>query len=129
VPHSETVGYYQNADVFLFPTLSDGFGLTQLEAQAWQLPVIASRTCGEVVTDRINGLLLPEVSGEAVAAALDECLRRPALLAAMAEGANRTVARFTLKALRRDLHALERDRCFGDAAEPAAGTGSQAGLG
>jgi glycosyltransferase involved in cell wall biosynthesis len=34
-PHRATNAFYRNADVFLFPTFSDGFGLTQLEAQAW----------------------------------------------------------------------------------------------
>ena len=36
VPRSETTRFYRDADVFLFPTFSDGFGLTQLEAQAWK---------------------------------------------------------------------------------------------
>jgi glycosyltransferase involved in cell wall biosynthesis len=84
VPRDEVAGYYRDADVFLFPSHSDGFGLTQLEAQAWKLPVIASRCCGEVVTDRINGLLLPEVSCENVSGAIRECLGNPAMLAAFA---------------------------------------------
>lgn len=75
VNRSETAKYYQMSDVFLFPTLSDGFGLTQLEAQAWQLPIIASRNCGEVVVDGVNGILLSEVSGEAIAEALRFCLQ------------------------------------------------------
>ena len=43
VARGEAQRYYQEADVFLFPSFSDGFGLTQLEAQAWKLPIIASR--------------------------------------------------------------------------------------
>src|SRR5262249_47419462 len=39
VPREKTARFYQEADAFLFPTFSDGFGLTQLEAQAWKLPV------------------------------------------------------------------------------------------
>ena len=74
IPRSETAYYYQEADVFLFPTLSDGFGLTQLEAQAWQLPVIASQNCGKVVEDGENGWVLPEVSGSAIAAYLKPLL-------------------------------------------------------
>ncbi len=73
VPRSQVVQYYQQADVFLFPTLSDGFGLTQLEAQAWKLPLIVSRFCGEVVKDQVNGIVLPDVSGEAIAQALQFC--------------------------------------------------------
>src|SRR5262249_18435201 len=40
VSRSGTARHYREADVFLFPTFSDGFGLTQLEAQTWRLPVI-----------------------------------------------------------------------------------------
>lgn len=75
--------YYRDADVFILPTLSDGFGLTQLEAQAWKLPVIASRYCGEVVRDGINGIVIEEVSGEAIADALRGLLREPERLSAM----------------------------------------------
>ena len=74
INRSETTQYYQQADVFLFPTLSDGFGLTQLEAQSWQLPIIASNNCGDVVRDGVNGLILSEVTGEVIAQSLRFCL-------------------------------------------------------
>jgi glycosyltransferase involved in cell wall biosynthesis len=82
-PRVSVDSYYRDADVFIFPTLSDGFGLTQLEAQAWKLPVIASRYCGEVVRDRINGIVLEEVSGEAIGEVLRGLLRSPERLSAM----------------------------------------------
>ncbi len=85
VPRSATAKYYQSADVFLFPTLSDGFGLTQLEAQAWKLPIIASRFCGNVVSDRVNGMILPEVTGKAIAEALQLILARPDVLKVFAQ--------------------------------------------
>jgi glycosyltransferase involved in cell wall biosynthesis len=80
IPRSETPSYYQQADVFLFPTLSDGFGLTQLEAQAWQLPVIASQNCGQVVVHGENGWILPEVNGEAIASCVQKLLSDPNVL-------------------------------------------------
>ena len=58
---------YRESDVFLFPTLSDGFGLTQLEAVGHGLPVIASRNCGAVVEHGVSGVVLPEVSPEIIA--------------------------------------------------------------
>ena len=58
---------YRDSDVFLFPTLSDGFGLTQLEALGHGLPVIASRNCGVVVEHGVSGVVLPEVSPETIA--------------------------------------------------------------
>lgn len=79
-PRSKIHDWYRRADVFVFPTYSDGFGITQLEAQAWRLPVIASRFCGEVVRDRRNGLVLGEVSAQAIVAALRQCLAEPQAL-------------------------------------------------
>ena len=64
----------------MFPTLSDGFGLTQLEAQAWQLPIIASRNCGEVVTNGLIGWVLDEVSGKEIADILKICIKKPEYL-------------------------------------------------
>jgi glycosyltransferase involved in cell wall biosynthesis len=79
-PRGETSRYYQQADVFVFPTFSDGFGLTQLEAQAWRLPVVASQFCGEVVRDGVNGVLLREVSGQAIASVLLNLAHNPGRL-------------------------------------------------
>jgi len=76
--------FYRQADVFLFPTFSDGFGLTQLEAQSWKLPIIASRFCGDVVEHGRNGWVLSEVTAEAISGQLSACLHAPALLAAAA---------------------------------------------
>src|SRR5438105_10065184 len=52
--------YYRNADVFILPTLSDGFAITQLEAQAYGLPVIVSKFCGTVVESGVDGIILEE---------------------------------------------------------------------
>ncbi|WP_088892276.1 glycosyltransferase family 4 protein [Leptolyngbya ohadii] len=85
VPRSAAANYYQQADVFLFPTLSDGFGLTQLEAQAWKLPLIVSKFCGEVVIDGMNGKVLPQVTGEAIATVLLTFLNDPQRLIELAQ--------------------------------------------
>jgi glycosyltransferase involved in cell wall biosynthesis len=81
VDKATTERLYRESDVFLFPTLSDGFGLTQLEALGHGLPVIASRNCGQVVDDRVNGLVLYEVTPEAISEAIMELVRDRDLLA------------------------------------------------
>ncbi len=81
VDKATTERLYREADVFLFPTLSDGFGLTQLEALAHGLPVVASTNCGQVVEHRVNGLVLREVSPAMIADATMEIIRDPDLLA------------------------------------------------
>lgn len=80
VSRSGVMRYYQDADVLVFPSLSDGFGMVQVEAQGWQLPIIASRSCGTVVQDGVNGLLLPDVTPTAIAAAVRKVAGDPRLL-------------------------------------------------
>ncbi|HEY3581888.1 MAG TPA: glycosyltransferase family 4 protein [Pyrinomonadaceae bacterium] len=105
VPRTEVDSFYRAADVFILPTFSDGFALTQLEAQSWKLPVIASRFCGEVVQHGHNGLLLEEVSAEAIAKVLSELIRAPQRLAAMARESY-VREEFSLKALASSLSQL-----------------------
>jgi glycosyltransferase involved in cell wall biosynthesis len=105
VPRAEVDRYYKNADVFILPTLSDGFGLTQLEAQSWKLPVVASRYCGEVVQDGVNGLILEEVSGAAIVDVLLQLLRSPETLSAMSARSG-VSDRFSLQTLASSLTSL-----------------------
>jgi hypothetical protein len=86
--------FYKNADLFILPTHSDGFGLTQLEAMAWGLPVIASRNCGDVVKDKVNGLIIPKVTGEAIAEAIEWCIEDAERLRQMSDRALRTSNKF-----------------------------------
>jgi len=87
VARNKVRNYYQQADVLILPTLSDGFALTQLEALAHRLPVIASRQCGAVITDHVNGLLLEEPTAAAIEEALRFCLHNPDRLAQFSENA------------------------------------------
>lgn len=87
VARSEIDRFYRTADVFVFPTLSDGFGLTQLEALAWGVPVIASKHCGAAVVSEVNGLTLPEVTSARIEEALRRLLVDPGLIAGLSAGA------------------------------------------
>jgi glycosyltransferase involved in cell wall biosynthesis len=43
VPDEKLVSYYQQAKVYIFPSLYEGFGLPPLEAMAYDLPVLSSQ--------------------------------------------------------------------------------------
>jgi glycosyltransferase involved in cell wall biosynthesis len=58
---------FLNADVFVFPTLSDGFGIVLAEAAAAGLPIISTSHCGDVVRDGTNGFIVPIRDPEAIA--------------------------------------------------------------
>lgn len=105
VARGATAEFYRQADVFVFPSFCDGFGLTQLEAQAWQLPVIASRNCGAVVQDDVNGVLLNEVSGAVIAGVLQELASNPGCVRRLSAGAH-VDSKFSLDALATALVSL-----------------------
>ncbi|MEX0643450.1 MAG: glycosyltransferase family 4 protein [Pirellulales bacterium] len=87
VPRDEVSREYQNADVFILPTLSDGFAITQLEALAWRLPVVTTTYCGEVVKNQVNGIALSEPTAENIANTLRQFLETPQRLAEMSRQA------------------------------------------
>jgi glycosyltransferase involved in cell wall biosynthesis len=74
VTRNQATEFYRNADVFILPTLSDGFAITQLEAQAHGLPVIASKFCGKVVENGVNGVILEEPTAACIAATIRDCI-------------------------------------------------------
>src|SRR5438876_2434 len=97
--------YYRNADVFILPTLSDGFAITQLEAQAYGLPVIASKFCGTAVESGVDGIILEEPTAACIAAAVRDCIADTDRLQKLA-AASRVRDRFTIEALAYRLQGL-----------------------
>lgn len=70
VARSEVGRYYEEADLFILPTLSDGYAITQLEALSHGLPVMASKHCGAAVTHGENGWILDDLEPETIATAI-----------------------------------------------------------
>ena len=89
----------------MLPTLPDRFALTQLEAQAHGLPVIASKFCGKVVDNGLNGIVLEEPTAACIAAALRDCIVDTDRLQKLA-AASRLGDEFTIEALAERLQKL-----------------------
>jgi len=105
VTRNQVAEFYRDADVFVLPTLSDGFAITQLEAQAHGLPIIASKFCGEVVQDGVNGIILEEPTAKCIAQAVRYCIADPDRLRNLA-AASRLADEFTIQALAHYLREL-----------------------
>jgi glycosyltransferase involved in cell wall biosynthesis len=105
VTRNQAAEFYRNADVFILPTLSDGFAITQLEAQAHGLPVIASKNCGEVVENGLNGIILDEPSATCIAHAVRDCIASPDRLERLASSSS-VRDKFTIEALANQLQRL-----------------------
>jgi glycosyltransferase involved in cell wall biosynthesis len=86
VPQADLPAHYWDADVFVFPTIEDGFGMVLTQAQAAGLPVIATDHCAapDLVQDGVTGWLVPARAPEALAARLRWCHEHRDALADMA---------------------------------------------
>jgi glycosyltransferase involved in cell wall biosynthesis len=98
ITHGESARLYSEADVFVLPTISDGFALTQLEAMSFGLPVITTPNCGDVVTHGEDGLIVPPRDSHALADAIASLERNRPLVRDMSQKAMATAAhpRFSL---------------------------------
>jgi len=78
---SEMVPVYQAMDVFVLPSLHEGFGIVLIEAMALQVPVVASRAIGTVdaVQDNVTGLLVPFGDSGALISAISRIFIEPGL--------------------------------------------------
>lgn len=84
VPRGEVDRHYDWADVMVLPTLSEGSANVCYEAMAAGLAVVTTPNAGSVITDGVDGLLVPARDAEALAAALARLEADRALLAAIA---------------------------------------------
>jgi len=103
--------FYRLFDVAALPTPGEGLPQALLEAMALGIPVVASAVGGnaELVTDGVDGLLVPPRQPAAFARALAALLADPARRAALGEAGRRTVReRFTLERTRRATDAVYR---------------------
>jgi L-malate glycosyltransferase len=72
---------YSRMDVFVLPSILEGFGLVLLEAMSAGIPVVATSVDGikEVVLDGECGILVPPKNSEAIAAAVIQIVEQPQL--------------------------------------------------
>ena len=108
-PRDQAATWYRRADVFVLPTLSDGFAITQLEAMSHGLPVVTTPCCGEVVAEGIDGFIVPPRNPEALANAFQKYLAAPDLLRDQRESALKKAGQFTMARLASNLRDIEKD--------------------
>jgi glycosyltransferase involved in cell wall biosynthesis len=96
IPRAALFERYRTADVLVFPTLCDGFGMVVTEAFAQGLPVITTTRAGaaDLVRHGENGFIIPPGDSDALAGVLKWCLGNRTELKAMRRAALQTAARW-----------------------------------
>lgn len=97
VPRHQLPDVYAAHDVFVFPSLIEGFPQTPLEAMACGLPCVLSSNCygGDVVTDGYDALVVPPRDSGALATAIERLIDSPALRVSLGRAAYETAKRFS----------------------------------
>lgn len=105
LPHTALNQYYSSANVLVFPSLVEGFGLVLLEAMACGIPVITTpNTAGpDILTDGVEGFIVPIRNVEALQEKLEWCYRHPQELAEMGKAARRKAEQLTWELYRQRL--------------------------
>jgi glycosyltransferase involved in cell wall biosynthesis len=107
VPREDLFVAFEQADVLVFPTLADGFGMIITEAFSRGLPVITTDKAGasDLVRHGRNGLIVPSADSRALAEALQWCLDNRDILYQMRFAALETARRWQWPDYRRKLIA------------------------
>jgi starch synthase len=111
LPHDELLQEMSHHDVLVLPSLHEGFGLVMTEAMGQGVVVITTpHTAGpDLITDGVDGFLVPIRSSEAIEETLALLIRDRDRLKAMQEAAHRKVLAFTWENYRQRLLLLARE--------------------
>jgi len=100
VPYTELPRYYKTADIFCSPaTGRESFGIALLEAMAVGKPIIASNIDGyaNLITDGVEGLLVPPKDDKALAQALISLMANESLRQQMGARGKLTAKKYDWK--------------------------------
>jgi glycosyltransferase involved in cell wall biosynthesis len=106
-PRDEVNRWYRSAHVFVLPTLSDGFAITQIEAMSNGLPVVTTPNCGSVVADGVDGFVVAPRDPQALAGVIRRYLEEPECLESQHLAALRKSKQFSLQRVDEALLGLE----------------------
>jgi len=90
--------YYSLADMLIFPTHSDPWGLVVNEAMACGLPIILSRIAGcaaDLVMENWNGVLVKPKDVSSLASAMERLASQPKLCATMGANSMQHISRYS----------------------------------
>ena len=109
VPHTEMPKYYQQCDIFCFPTLGEPFGKAIIEAMACAKPVVASNIGGpaEVIQNGRTGILVPPAQPKILAEKILELLDNELEIKTMGVSARKAVVeKYSWRKISETYHSL-----------------------
>ncbi len=113
MPEAQLREAYSWGDVFVFPTIEDGFAAVLMQAYAAGLPILATTNCGapDFIRDEETGWILPIRAPDRFVERLEWCHRNRTALAEMVTRIADEFQPRTWDDMAVDLEVLIRRRC------------------
>ena len=86
---------YQQADIFVFPSIEEGSALVTYEAMACGLPVVTTPNAGSLVRDGVEGFIVPIRDPDALAERVERLRADARLRQEMGRAARMRAEEFT----------------------------------
>jgi glycosyltransferase involved in cell wall biosynthesis len=97
----DVVNILRQADIFLLPSVSEGFSISTVEAMIAGVPVIATRSGGpeEIIDDGVSGVLVPVKDPGAIVEAVQKLMDHSIRKSLIEEGRRTASERFSLQSM------------------------------
>jgi glycosyltransferase involved in cell wall biosynthesis len=115
IPHADLYKYLRVSDIFIRPSLSEGFGNSFVEAMAADLPVIATPVGGipDFLEDKVTGVFCEPENPQSIARAVEKILSNLILRDSIIGNAHRMVAeRYDWSLIAREMREKVFERVF-----------------
>jgi glycosyltransferase involved in cell wall biosynthesis len=101
VDYEQLGTYFRQADIFVFPSLEDIWGMVVLEAMAFGKPVLSSKWAGatELVVHGQNGWVCDPHNPIEMAGLMQKAIEQPELIPIMGDAAKETISQHTPQAV------------------------------
>ena len=93
VEHQKLIDFYSNSDVFVLPSIQDGFGMVITEALACGCPVIATENTGarDIFQNNKAGFIIKPMSSKLISNKINLLIKNPILRKKMSNEAINTI--------------------------------------
>ncbi|MEM7593774.1 MAG: glycosyltransferase family 4 protein [Cyanobacteria bacterium P01_A01_bin.83] len=97
VDYQEIGNYFAQADVFVFPTKEDTWGVSVIEAMLFNKPVLCSTGAGtsELIIDGANGYVFDSQNPDQLAQLMGKIIEQPSLIESMSLHSAKIVQQYT----------------------------------
>jgi glycosyltransferase involved in cell wall biosynthesis len=108
IPNDRIPEYLAASDIFVLPSLSEGFGIVLLEAMAAALPIVATNVTGvpSIVKEGVNAFLVEPRNATQIADKVITLLNDPELRHRMSENNRVTVQKYAWERVVNDLEQV-----------------------